>query len=193
MKGLKVQVRQGVFETNSSSTHAISIMSYSECRKEDWFDEYTVPAHVHFGVDGQFGWEFSTYNDIASKAAYFWITCCTQYGMLSERDKLSEIMSTVTTWLNEEGVTDVTFDVGEYTGIPWRHNEDDEDDGDRYSVFDGYVDHSDFEFVELLLSNKKIFLSYLLNHESQIATGNDNDDAEVEYADGAKWTFWKGN
>ena len=51
MKGLKVQVRQGVFETNSSSTHAISIMSYSECRKEDWFDEYTVPAHVHFGVD----------------------------------------------------------------------------------------------------------------------------------------------
>jgi hypothetical protein len=95
--------------------------------------------------------------------------------------------------LNEEGVNDVTFDVGEYTGIPWRHNEDDEDDGDRYSIFDGYVDHSDFEFVELLLSNKKIFLSYLLNRESQIATGNDNDDAEVRYADGAKWTFWKGN
>jgi hypothetical protein len=59
--------------------------------------------------------------------------------------------------------------------------------------YNGYVDHSDFELVELLLSNKKILLSYLFNTDSTINTGNDNDERDVEYVDGAKWTFYKGN
>ena len=58
MKGLKVQVRQGVFETNSSSTHAISIMPYDECCKEDWFDEYTVLSNgTHVVTFGYYGYD----------------------------------------------------------------------------------------------------------------------------------------
>ena len=66
-------------------------------------------------------------------------------------------------------------------------------EGKMYMEYDGYIDHPDFELIELLLSNKKILLSYLFNTDSTINTGNDNDDAEVEYVDGAKWTFYKSN
>ena len=186
MKGLKTQIRQGVFETNSSSTHAISIADYGDYVNKDWYTEYNVPEKVHFGLNHEFGWEFASHCDVESKAAYFWITCCNEYCYLDEKHNLDDIKATVTEWLTEAGVKEVTFDMGGYHECSW--------DKDRmYMHFDGYIDHSDFDFAELLLSNKKILLSYIFNTNSVVNTGNDNDDADVEYTDNAKWTFWKGN
>ena len=54
---MKTQIRRGVFETNSSSTHAISIMEYGDFVKEDWYTAYNVPEKVKFGLQGEFGWE----------------------------------------------------------------------------------------------------------------------------------------
>ena len=184
---MKVQVRQGVFETNSSSTHAISIMPFYSPEIDGWVPScYKVPEKVHFALDREFGWEFDTHNDVSSKAAYFWITCCSEYCYLDEKHNLDDIKATVTEWLTEAGVKEVTFDMGGYHECSWN-------EGKMYMDYNGYVDHSDFELVELLLSNKKILLSYLFNTDSTINTGNDNDDREVEYVDGAKWTFYKSN
>ena len=188
---MKVQVRQGVFETNSSSTHAISIMPFFG--NVDWYKNYRVPMHVHFGLSHEFGWEFAEYDDLLAKAAYFWITCCSEYCYLSEKHNLDDIKATVTEWLIEEGVEEVTFAEGAYKEASWKKEDGRSVEDYMYLDFDGYVDHSDIEFAELLLSNKKIFLSYLFDSDSVINTGNDNDDREVEYAAGAKWTFYKGN
>ncbi len=54
------QVRQGVFETNSSSTHSI-------CIAED--TELIIPEFLHF-QSGEFGWEHNTLSSAEEKASY---------------------------------------------------------------------------------------------------------------------------
>lgn len=59
---MKKQIRTGVFETNSSSVHAI-------CIPKD--RTYTVPNRrcIYFG-DGEFGWSFELLETVEQKAAY---------------------------------------------------------------------------------------------------------------------------
>jgi|tagenome__1003787_1003787.scaffolds.fasta_scaffold15557292_1 hypothetical protein len=60
------QIRHSVFETNSSSTHSISISNDVKTLDPLCVDENGVVA-----IDGQgFGWEYETYTDAQSKASY---------------------------------------------------------------------------------------------------------------------------
>lgn len=51
---MKTQIRSGVFETNSSSTHAI-------CIGETYVHPDIDPNEVSVVFSGQFGWEYETY------------------------------------------------------------------------------------------------------------------------------------
>lgn len=66
---MKKQIRNKVFETNSSSTHSISIATNS---KEFMMDTSLLPDQ--YGVveltGGQFGWDWQKYNDALTKANY---------------------------------------------------------------------------------------------------------------------------
>jgi len=55
------KIRRNVFETNSSSTHAMCIALVNEIKLRD----------VHFEL-GEFGWELDTLSDLHSKASYLW-------------------------------------------------------------------------------------------------------------------------
>lgn len=61
-------VRQGVFETNSSSTHSISIkgklFKKDNSLMSDFDDVITIRT-------GQFGWGWDKYNNAYQKASYF--------------------------------------------------------------------------------------------------------------------------
>lgn len=60
-----INVRKGVFETNSSSTHSIVIAR-----------EGTKPLDsITFDL-GKYGWECEKYNDPDSKASYFYTAAC---------------------------------------------------------------------------------------------------------------------
>ena len=59
---LNIQVRQGVFETNSSSTHSISIPCQTSL---------TIPELIHFEI-GDFGSDTSILSSIAAKASYLY-------------------------------------------------------------------------------------------------------------------------
>jgi len=64
---MTIQTRQAVFETNSSSTHSLSISSSST----DLLD--TLPLNEQGEVvlnGGQFGWEVEDYSDAGTKASY---------------------------------------------------------------------------------------------------------------------------
>lgn len=64
-----IQVRNGVFETNSSSVHAMIIS-----------DKKVKPGSVvHFGI-GEFGWEKEIYNTVDEKATYFYTAACSCHG-----------------------------------------------------------------------------------------------------------------
>jgi hypothetical protein len=56
------QIRQGVFETNSSSTHSICIAKDAEL---------TIPKSLHFEF-GEFGWEHDTLQSMSEKASYLY-------------------------------------------------------------------------------------------------------------------------
>ena len=57
-----IKVRQGVFETNSSSTHSICIAQTTD---------YIIPDKVSFSV-GEFGWEVDKLSSLSEKASYLY-------------------------------------------------------------------------------------------------------------------------
>lgn len=63
---MKIQIRQGVFETNSSSTHAINIFR--------GYNEKNIPESIVVRP-GEFGQECDTYYDFKSKLSYLYTWC----------------------------------------------------------------------------------------------------------------------
>ena len=61
---MQTQIRRGVFETNSSSVHSISII------KDDF--KGSLPKKFTIDCNGEFGWEVDTYDCPISKAAYLY-------------------------------------------------------------------------------------------------------------------------
>lgn len=90
---MKIQIRKNVFETNSSSTHVLSISS-------DSLNE--IPTKLVFTV-GEFGWECETYMDVESKASYIWTYIC------YTEENLEEWKKYLTKVCKEAGVKEVEF------------------------------------------------------------------------------------
>ena len=69
---MKKQIRNGVFETNSSSCHSLSInkaskIEYDKDMFEDWIHDDDNKLHIGFG---EFGWGYDVYNDPLNKLEY---------------------------------------------------------------------------------------------------------------------------
>lgn len=187
---MKIQIRRSVFETNSSSTHSISIIKKSK------IDEY--PDTVVFG-SGQFGWEVETYFDTTSKAEYIWeaITSC----YWNNIDKVNNAIDSITNILAKHNIKPVfpyavnmkekthKYDDGStYTHVVFM-NEDGEEDH-------GYIDHGNElgDFVDDLVNNEKKLMNYLFDYNSYILTYNDNSDDEPECPKfGPSWEYYKSN
>lgn len=74
---MKKQIRRGVFETNSSSIHSISISKESA----------TIGKSIYFGI-GEFGWE----EGVASPADYLYTAILCQDDYEDYLDKLKEFL-----------------------------------------------------------------------------------------------------
>lgn len=156
------QIRQGVFETNSSSTHAICIAKETEI---------TLPESIHFAF-GEFGWECRTLQSVSGKASYLY-TGLIGNGRQDDFDKIVQLLKgkgiNVTT---EEPI----YENRSYTGqngklVKYQHG-----------LNVGYVDHARglTDFLNNVCSDENKLMSYLFSDLSFIITGNDNDDESVE-------------
>jgi hypothetical protein len=174
-----IQIRQGVFETNSSSTHAISICEYHS--------DVKLPEVVKFETNQDFGWEFEDYTDVYSKANYLWLAICYKYDKLEQEDELLNAKATLTQYLASIGVR-AEFEELEYIESHWTPES-------RYLDMKGYIDHPGalYEMVGALLEDPKLLYGYLFNDHSMVSTGNDNDDRGVNYAYDAIFSVYKGN
>lgn len=150
-----IHKRHGVFETNSSSTHAICIASEIQS---------VASCHIHFGI-GEFGWEEEVYDDMPSKASYL-------YTMAAELNvDMEDFRDRVTEALNPIGIT---CSFGEIIRLP-------ANDPDGW-LDNGYIDHgyewkADFETF-MTPDNLRRFL---LSPHSFVITGNDNDGVDIGY------------
>lgn len=150
---MKIQVRHGVFETNSSSTHSICI-----AREVVQFDKSKT---VRFGI-GEFGWEFYTLRSTEDKASYLYT------GILS---------------LEYDDYLDELKDLLDANGIKYEFEEPKyrEISHGKY-LCHGYIDHGYglSGFIRAVLKDSNKLISYLFSDKSFILTGNDNSNCNVD-------------
>lgn len=175
---MKRQIRQGVFETNSSSTHAICIATNTQ---------YNIPKRIEFGF-GNFGWSVDKLTSRRERADYLYT--CIAYA--ENNEKMKEYINFIIETLSKHGVEDIDLENFEYHVYEYG--------GKLFDYFtpmdDCYVDHGDEarEFVEAVCSDEKLLLDYLFSDGSFILTGNDNDDIDVDiHVDYPHEEFYKGN
>ena len=163
---MKVQVRDGVFETNSSSTHAFNVFNSTE--------KYEIPESIHIDLnEHSFGWECDTYYDICNKLAYL----CILADDYADESKGQEQLEKLKALIYAAGVKDLEI-------IPAKEGN-----------WNTYVDHGNNAtyILDDMLENPDILYDFLFNPLSYIETGNDNDDYEVSYDPCATYAYYKGN
>ena len=208
---MKTNIRRGVFETNSSSVHAISIIK----------DNYacTIPKEFTINCNGEYGWEEATYNRPDDKAAYLYQAIVNyptyNYGGAAKMpvDKKKTILQN----LIDKFITNLeSFGINvkcEYRYVKAEHHTYSYERNGKilYSDYDtihfvnihgdcnsGYLDHGGEakDFVDFVLSSPDNTLKFIFDSRCFIDTGNDNDDnyvgnTEYNYEDSV--IFRKGN
>lgn len=149
-----INIRKGLFETNSSSTHAICI------GKDN--NNLVIPSELTFKV-GEFGWENEVYYDVNTLASYLYTALTSWYG----GKELTNHINHIYTLLGHNGCK-ATFI---------------EPSVDRWGFIEGYIDHSEElgDFLNKVLSSDKALLRYLFSPDSFIITGNDNEEWWGDY------------
>lgn len=213
---MKQQIRKGVFETNSSSTHAMAVQTYpnvmygiyanlsdeaiethnnSDEVKEGWqcklIKKEDLPSIITF-YEGEFGWEIRTIkpDDYVTKASYLY----TLMSELLSYEEFDEAVKRIEKWLKEEGIA-AEFQpyekinkvhMNEYKYLPSMVKLIRENEHDW-----GYVDHADDaeDFVLYVISRKNNLFNYLFG-DSFIKTGNDNVDCDISLCtEDEHWSF----
>lgn len=149
------QVRSSVFETNSSSTHSITIGT----------GEWKIPGHKVVVTFGEFGWEIETYTDFYSRleyAATFAVNYSDDYINLS---LLNEVL--------EENFDEVLYNVYEeyynYDEFLEKVENEDFEFGDL-----GYIDHQSIDDAAEIFYTKSNLENFLFCTDSYFKTDNDN-------------------
>lgn len=154
---MKRIIRNGIFESNSSSTHAICI-----CTDKKLLEEMEHPTHLYFGI-GQHGWEFQTLGTPEERANYLYTGILECYGYDGYKEKINKVKDILETYGCE-----AKFEESRWIKY---------DDIDYVYLAYGYVDHGDElqEFIEAVLDNPDLLYEYLFSDYSYVQKGNDND------------------
>lgn len=178
-----IKIRKGVFETNSSSVHAISVMpmdfadSYSKYEFGDYVNDpdrgYPADKLIFKPID--FGWEFALLDRPSEKAAYFAalaaISACHAvsddlFDSARKRAKVirneyGKIIEKVSKYLNSENIN-----YG-FAGLKF----------DCYGYLkEGRIDHGEDALAafDYIVSSKEAFFGFIFDNQSLVWTGNDN-------------------
>lgn len=153
-----IKIRNGVFETNSSSVHAIIIARGDIALP-------LVDQTVYFGL-GEYGWGEDGHYDPNEKASYFYTAACSVRGY--------DVKDEIAALLKPYGII-CKFDDPKFK--TWTSDYD----GSTYTYLaNGSIDH-DYEckeFVDAIMSDPEMLIRFLFNIDSFVQTGNDNSDME---------------
>ncbi len=150
-------VRHQAFETNSSSSHSISIAS----------GNFVVDA-IHLNDDGlveicagEFGWGVENYFDAATKASYC-LTYLKQSRGLNVDHRFEMLREVV---LKETGAKDIVYvPVGDSVISEW-----------------GYIDHQSNEVCQEAFESAETLRQFIFNPESRLHICNDNSSCSECY------------
>lgn len=153
-------IRTGVFETNSSSTHSVSI-----CRATDGIYD-TLPvddAGVLTLTGGQFGWEEETYYDAQTKANYAAVFCSPEVepAFVAKAERMRELL--VNVLKQHTGAREIVFN---FSLEDYNH------------PHHSYIDHQS-AIIEggdagAVFESEDVLKDFIFNTRSSLTTDNDN-------------------
>lgn len=174
-----IQIRSSVFETNSSSTHSVSISrknsNYYDASSLNFFiDDDDNKVHVKFG---EFGWEIESYWSPYDKLQYI-VTMLvetegnniTSVDDLFKTDGFKLINDAVADYCNCDGIwIDEDMKLNSYTWDGKTH---------YYIDHDGYIDHQsceDYKSVQDFLDDYCLDVTkFIFDNGVVVHTDNDN-------------------
>lgn len=158
MKKIKIITRNGMPETNSSSSHSVTISGKQNNSNPKLCNLKVDPDNILriTNIIGGFGWDWSKYNDSYSKALYV-AGLCESDG--ESKGLLVEVLREVT------GAKKVIF--------TWENHSHEEAPN---------IDHQSLhEMYSLICENKETIKDFIFNQDSWLFTGNDNDSAPTGF------------
>lgn len=165
---MKRTIRNGVFETNSSSVHVIAISKEKP---------KTLPSSIIFG-HGEFGWEHHSYYASYIKAKYLNEAIHEVFADWKDiekgKEKILAVQNRIIANLAERGI-EATFDYDTYDNSKYYEN--------------GYIDHGNElkHWVNDMLSDTDKLINFLFSDDSYVETGNDNSDDVPKIPDEDKY------
>lgn len=155
-------IRNKVFETNSSSTHSISISEDSD----GILDTLPVTDGTVTLTGGEFGWEWNKFNDSTTKANYA--------AVFAQGDEKMEPMLVKVLKLHT-GAKKVEFDFTR----EWK----DPSDAVKYSYIDHQSDRTESGDAFQAFESPEKLKNWIFNPASWLFTGNDNDSEPPNFFD----------
>lgn len=158
----KTQVRHGAFETNSSSTHSITISDKDPVLNPNKNGKNIVDIYT-----SEYGWEEESYSGFSDNASYI-----ATYILSGKDPHLAEDEE----WLSQEAIDNIpelkmmTEIIKLYTGCEEVRYHPTNTNYNRW----GYVDHQSFEVPLQALGSRNTLARFLFGPGSGFTTGNDN-------------------
>ena len=157
------KIRRSVFETNSSSTHSISL-----CLQEHFLDWDLFGSKKHKVVDlrpGEFGWEVESYDDWMSKASY-----CLTWAVMHAGVKWDD-----TPEVADKKVQEYLVKEDSYLHMLKRVLEDYLDCTVEFrDMLYGYIDHQSQDVCEDVFKSEETLKQFIFCPKSVLCTDNDN-------------------
>lgn len=153
-----LNIRNGCFETNSSSMHALVIA--------DAMPDLSKPLTVHVKVD-EYGWGPDTLTTPDERGSYLYTAMCCFYAWYNEepngkpKDPIDDLSDLLSPW----GVTVVCDEGARFTQYK-----------DLWYFDNGYIDHSEdiFSFVSSVMEDPSLALRFIFSDDSIGIIYNDN-------------------
>ena len=168
-------IRSNCFETNSSSTHSISIIKHELTPSYLTIFEEDNKIHVY---PGEFGWEIKTYSDQNDKLEYLISMLfetegnqCKSRTQLWETEGYQLINDAIKEYCNCDGI----FIEGKFGIKSYKYNGEEH----FYLEHDGYIDHQsceDYSSIKDFLNSNGInsVIEFIFNPTVLVHTDNDN-------------------
>jgi hypothetical protein len=177
-KKLKIVRRIGMPETNSSSSHAVSISTSPDNLvspgDKDWDIEITEDGVLRIPGGRDFGWEYFKTNSILIKLQYLCGIYCYDIRSDSGKKKITRLKKILRQIF---GVKDVEFLW--ITDFSERLKEAEDPEDVYYSYPE--IDHNSHDIFEEITENINVIRTFLLSRDSWLFGGNDNSDAPAGF------------
>lgn len=161
-----IQIRKGMFETNSSSVHALIISK----------DMDSIPNRELHISHGEWGWEQARYSDPDDKISYLCqavCDCTTSFFVNGDIERIALMRNRIDALLNplrERGITCIIKD--DYFKL------------DKWGCIEGYVDHAHTLCNSYTRSSDGDYLSVFCGEDSILKTLMDDTDMLIRYVFG---------